>query len=304
MNDFSPEEHRYDFVYLYDVRDGNPNGDPDADNQPRIDPETMQGLITDVCLKRKVRNFVHAKRKDTTGFDVYVQDGAVLNDLSDEVAATVAAKHTDATSGESKKKKGAEKRDMTTANRDAMCARFYDIRTFGAVLNTGADASKGGQVRGPIQLTFGRSEDPITILEHSITRCAVTKKEDEHKERTMGRKHTVPYALYRTHGFVTPSFAHVTKFSGDDLGLFFEALGNMFEIDRSAARGLMSAQGLYVFEHTSPLGNAPAHRLFKSIDITRRDDDPPRDFGAYVVKAPPPGPLADFPGVTLHVLPV
>lgn len=265
-------EKRYDFVFLFDVKDGNPNGDPDAGNLPRIDPETGQGLVTDVCLKRKVRNFVQmVKENDTATYDIFVREKAILNDLIDEAHQQDNVKD----------KKGKEK---TESARQYMCKRYYDIRTFGAVLSTGKNA---GQVRGPIQLTFARSIEPIIPLEHSITRMAVTDEKDASEtgdNRTMGRKFTVPYGLYRCHGFVSANFAKQTGFSSDDLELFWQALINMFDHDHSAARGQMNARGLYVFEHINNLGNAAADSLFKRITIAKKDGiDVTREFEDYVV---------------------
>lgn len=274
-------EKRYDFVFLFDVKDGNPNGDPDAGNLPRIDPETGQGLVTDVCLKRKVRNFVQmVKENDTATYDIFVREKAILNDLIDEAHQQDNVKD----------KKDKEK---TESARQYMCKRYYDIRTFGAVLSTGKNA---GQVRGPIQLTFARSIDPIITLEHTITRIAPAKEveapnsDDSEEEKMskergrMGRKFTVPYGLYRCHGFVSANFAKQTGFSSDDLELFWQALINMFDHDHSAARGQMNARGLYVFEHINNLGNAAADSLFKRITIAKKDGiDVTREFEDYVV---------------------
>lgn len=267
--------NRYDFVFLFDVEDGNPNGDPDAGNLPRIDPETGHGIVTDVCLKRKLRNFVLIAKGEQPGFDIFVKEKAVLNDL-------IAGAHKDDSV------KGKEKGEKTEAARQVMCRRFFDVRTFGAVMSTGENA---GQVRGPVQLTFSRSVDPIVPLEHSITRMAVATAEEALKQegdnRTMGRKSTVPYGLYVCRGFVSPSLAageKGTKMSAEDLELVFDGLLQMFEHDRSAARGLMSARGLYIFKHESKLGNAPAHKLFDRITIRRRDEErPARSFGDYEV---------------------
>lgn len=255
-------EKRYDFVFLFDVQDGNPNGDPDAGNLPRIDPETGMGLVTDVCLKRKVRNFVQLikdSEEDRKHNDIFAREKAILNDL-------IADAHQQ--EGVKDKPKGKEK---TESARHYMCNRYYDIRTFGAVLTTGENA---GQVRGPIQLTFSRSIDPIITLEHSITRMAVTNEKDASEtgdNRTMGRKFTVPYGLYRCYGFVSAHFAKQTGFSEEDLELFWQALINMFDHDHSAARGQMNARGLYVFEHSSSLGDAPSDSLFKRIQVAKKD---------------------------------
>ena len=261
--------NRIDFIYIFDVQDGNPNGDPDAGNLPRIDAETGMGLVTDVCLKRKVRNYVQVAKGLSEGYDIFIKEKAILNSEIDKA-------HDDE---EVKKAK-----DKTAAARLFMCKNYYDIRTFGAVMSTGKNA---GQVRGPIQFTFARSVDPIATAEHSITRMAVATENEAEKQngdnRTMGRKATVPYGLYVCHGFISDSLAKQTGFSEEDLQLFFEALKNMFDVDRSAARGLMSAQKLIVFRHDSILGNAPANKLFDLVKIEKNTDNPPRAFGDYTV---------------------
>jgi CRISPR-associated protein Csd2 len=271
--------HRYDFVLLFDVKDGNPNGDPDAGNMPRIDDEDGRGLVTDVALKRKLRNYVGMVKEEQPPYEIYVKEKAVLN--NQHKRAYVAIGREDALEGDTKKRKGG---DAVEDARKWMCANFFDVRTFGAVMSTGVNC---GQVRGPVQLTFARSIDPVRAQEHSITRMAVaTEAEAEKQEgdnRTMGRKHTVPYGLYRSHGFVSSFLAKQTGFSEDDLELFFQALCQMFEHDRSAARGEMATRGLYVFKHASELGNAPAHALFDRLTVQRNGDDVPRDFGAYSV---------------------
>lgn len=263
-------EKRYDFVFLFDVQDGNPNGDPDAGNLPRIDPETGMGLVTDVCLKRKVRNFVQMTQSGEH-HDIFIREKGILNNLIDEAH-------------EQENVKTKEKGDKTEAARQYMCKRYYDIRTFGAVMTTGKNA---GQVRGPVQLTFSRSIDPIITLEHSITRMAVTNEKDASEtgdNRTMGRKFTVPYGLYRCHGFVSAHFAKQTGFSDQDLELFWQALINMFDHDHSAARGQMNARGLYVFEHGNSLGDAPADNLFKRIRVAKKEGtDIARSFDDYTV---------------------
>ncbi len=262
-------KNRIDFVYMFDVQDGNPNGDPDAGNLPRVDAETGMGLVTDVCLKRKVRNYVQVAKNLGDGYDIFIKEKAVLNTLIDKA-------HDDAEVKSAK--------DKTEAARRFMCKNYFDIRTFGAVMSTGKNA---GQVRGPIQLTFARSVDPVETSEHSITRMAVaTEKEADKQEggnRTMGRKATVPYGLYVCHGFISANLARQTGFSEDDLALFWEALKNMFDIDRSAARGLMSAQKLIVFKHDSMLGNAPANKLFDLVTVTKICDGAPRSFKDYSV---------------------
>ncbi|NMQ21182.1 type I-C CRISPR-associated protein Cas7/Csd2 [Candidatus Competibacter phosphatis] len=275
----NPIKNRCDFVLLFDVIDGNPNGDPDAGNMPRMDPQTGHGLVTDVCLKRKVRNYIGLKQGEQPPFEIYVKEKAVLNRQHERAYAALGF----ALSGESGKRKGSG--DEVEKARVWMCSNFYDVRTFGAVMSTGVNC---GQVRGPVQLTFARSMDPITPAEHSITRMAVaTEKEAEAQQgdnRTMGRKFTVPYGLYRAHGFISAHLAAQTGFSDGDLGLLWEALGNMFEHDHSAARGQMTTRGLYVFQHDSALGNAPAHRLFERITVNLRDpDNTPRAFDDYTV---------------------
>lgn len=265
-------KNRYDFILFFDVQDGNPNGDPDAGNLPRVDAETGLGLVTDVCLKRKVRNFVQLTQGDKAGYDIFIKEKAVLNTLIDEAHEQDVVK--------SKTKKG----DQTEAARAWMCQQYFDIRTFGAVMSTGKNA---GQVRGPVQLTFARSVDPIVALEHSITRMAVATEQEAEKQqgdnRTMGRKYTVPYALYRAHGFISPHLANQTGFSEDDLALFWNALRNMFDHDHSAARGLMATRKLIVFKHDSALGNAPAHELFEMAPNPTLKDPakPPRAFADY-----------------------
>ena len=342
-------QNRYDFVLLFDVKDGNPNGDPDAGNLPRLDPETGRGLVTDVCLKRKVRNYVAMKHEYKRPHDIYVKEGAVLGrahviafkelgfelgeDISLQVPEDLVAslgelalpegleltadeeggtkmnvsgvldkkevqqwiKETELTKPVktflSKTLRDAKARkptrEETESGRGKMCETFYDIRTFGAVLSL-KSAPNCGQVRGPVQMTFARSVDPVVALEHSITRMAVATEAESEKQsggnRTMGRKHTVPYGLYVAHGFVSSHLAAQTGFSDDDLNLLWEALANMFEHDRSAARGEMATRGLYVFKHNSQLGNAHAHSLFARIQPKLKAGvTVPRDFSDYVV---------------------
>ncbi|MEF3193357.1 MAG: type I-C CRISPR-associated protein Cas7/Csd2 [Halothiobacillaceae bacterium] len=278
-------QNRYDFVLLFDVKDGNPNGDPDAGNLPRVDAESGHGLVTDVALKRKVRNFVAMKYaadqdgQDGKGdlarnrFEIYVREKAVLNRQHQRAYAAY-----DLTPEAKKLPKNEQDARRV---RGWMCKNFYDIRTFGAVMTTEVNA---GQVRGPVQLTFARSIDPVVTSEHSITRMAVTNEADLEKERTMGRKFTIPYGLYRAHGFVSAHLAGETGFDEDDLDLLWEALRNMFEHDRSAARGEMNTRGLFVFKHDSPLGNAPAHALFDRIRVQRKPGvETPRSFEDYEV---------------------
>jgi CRISPR-associated protein Csd2 len=262
-------KNRIDFVYIFDVQDGNPNGDPDAGNLPRVDAETGMGLVTDVCLKRKVRNYVQVAKECAAGYDIFIKEKAVLNTLID-------AAHEENTVKTAS--------DKTSAARDLMCKKYFDIRTFGAVMSTGKNA---GQVRGPIQFTFARSVDPIATMEHSITRMAVATEKEAEKQagdnRTMGRKATVPYGLYVCHGFISANLAQQTGFSEEDLALFWDALKNMFDVDRSATRGLMSAQKLIVFKHESVLGNAPANKLFDLVKIEKVCDGAPRKFEDYKV---------------------
>lgn len=291
--------NRYDFVLLFDVKDGNPNGDPDAGNLPRLDAETGHGLVTDVSLKRKVRNFVGLVNGEQPPYEIYVKEKAILN--NQHKRAYVGIGREDLLAGDNKKRKGG---DAVDDARNWMCANFYDVRTFGAVMSTGVNC---GQVRGPVQLTFARSIDPIIAQEHSITRMAVaTEAEAEKQEgdnRTMGRKHTVPYGLYQTHGFVSAFLAKQTGFSEDDLKLLWQALTQMFEHDRSAARGEMATRGLYVFKHDSELGNAPAHQLFDLIRVEpKQEHGPARSIIDYTIIAPPPGRLQQYPGVELQVL--
>lgn len=265
-------KNRFDFVYLFDVQDGNPNGDPDAGNLPRIDAETGMGLVTDVCLKRKVRNYVQVAKECSTGYDIFIKEKAVLNTLIDKA-------HDDETACN---KTGGDKIE---AARRFMCRNYFDIRTFGAVMSTGKNA---GQVRGPIQFTFARSIDSVSPCEFSITRMAVATEKEAEKQngdnRTMGRKATVPYGLYLCHGFVSANLARQTGFDEADMELFWEALKNMFDVDRSAARGLMSAQKLIVFKHDSVLGNAPANKLFDLVKVERKNTSKPaRSFNDYTV---------------------
>jgi CRISPR-associated protein Csd2 len=266
--------NRYEFALLFDVQNGNPNGDPDAGNMPRFDPETGHGLVTDVCLKRKIRNFVALAKEGAEGFNIYIQEKAVLNQTHE-----VAYKKCELKPQTKKLPKKIEDARKITG---WMCANFYDIRGFGAVMATEINC---GQVRGPVQLAFARSVDPVMSQEVSITRMAVTNEKDLEKERTMGRKHIVPYGLYVAHGFISAPLAEKTGFSDDDLELLWNALINMFEHDRSAARGMMSSQKLFVFKHKDKLGNAPAHKLFDLIDIQRNDrtEGPARSFKDYKV---------------------
>jgi CRISPR-associated protein Csd2 len=266
--------NRYDFVYLFDCKDGNPNGDPDSANAPRIDPQDMRGLVSDVCLKRKIRNFALLAKGGTAPFDIFVQQGSVLNEKIQEAHKSL-GQEVDA-----KNKKAT--RDQVKNAREVMCKRYYDVRAFGAVMSTGANA---GQVRGPVQLTFSRSIDPILPLDVSITRMAVTDaKENDSPNQTMGRKNLIPYGLYRCHGFISAHLARETGFDADDLELLWQSLIQMFDHDRSASRGTMSPRALVVFKHESALGNAPAHKLFERVVVTRKSTvDVARDFNDYQV---------------------
>ena len=292
--------NRYDFVYLFDVNNGNPNGDPDAGNLPRLDPETNQGLVTDVCLKRKVRNFVELAKGDESGYAIYVQEGALLNEQHRKAYQVV---RPDDEKVETGKKLSPQSDEEMDALRGFMCNNFFDVRTFGAVMSTGINC---GQVRGPVQMTFARSIEPIVPLEMSITRmAATTEKEKAEREktseendgdertehRTMGRKHIVPYGLYRAHGFVSAKLAERTGFSPDDLDVLWNALTQMFEHDHSAARGEMVAHRLIAFKHSSALGNAPAHRLFDRVRVQRTEANdsegsspPARGFADYRIE--------------------
>ena len=358
----NPINNRYDFVLLFDVNDGNPNGDPDAGNLPRVDPETGNGLVTDVCLKRKVRNFVQLAENCRKGFDIYVKEKAVLGrahvaafkelgiDLGEELATSIPddvfnwldesglpeglsisaddendtfklAVAADADKKEirewlNESKPSKEVKDLITTvlkdaksrkptadeveqGRDKMCQNFYDIRTFGGVLSL-KSAPNCGQVRGPVQMTFSRSINQVVPLEHSITRMAVATEAEAEKQqgdnRTMGRKFTIPYGLYRCHGFISAPLAAQTGFSENDLSLFWQAIINMFEHDHSAARGQMVTRKLIVFKHDSALGNAPSHKLFDMVTVVNQKQ-PPRDFGDYIVSVPGP---SDMPqGVTI-----
>ena len=313
--------NRYDFALIFDVRDGNPNGDPDAGNMPRLDAETGHGLVTDVALKRKVRNFValvkdQDMREPEAGqkrFEIYVREKAILNHQNQRAYAALkldaveapaeataeaeaAAEDADTKKKPAKKEKRKGSAEDVSKARDWMCQNFFDVRTFGAVMSLGINC---GQVRGPVQLTFARSVEPVVALEHSITRMAVATEGEAEKQqgdnRTMGRKHTVPYGVYVAHGFVSSFLAKQTGFGEDDLELLWQALSQMFEHDRSAARGEMATRGLYVFKHNSELGDAPAHALFERIQI-KKTVDVPRSFNDYAITVN----TTDLPaGVTL-----
>ena len=276
----NPIRNRYEFVILFDVKNGNPNGDPDAGNMPRIDPETGLGIVTDVCLKRKIRNYVETVKEDQPGYRIYIKDNVPLN-VSDQGAYQ-------ALGIDPKKISKKDDPDIDRKIRDYMCGQYYDIRTFGAVMTTFVKAALNcGQVRGPVQIGFARSIDPIVPQEITITRVAITTEEDAQKKGTeMGRKHIVPYALYRAEGFVSANLARrFTGFSEEDLSLLWEAIINMFENDRSAARGEMAVRELIVFRHDSELGNAPAYKLFDTVHVERKNKSvPARDYSDYALE--------------------
>lgn len=283
-------QNRYEFVFFFDVTNGNPNGDPDAGNMPRLDPESSKGLVTDVCLKRKIRNFVELVNENQAGYEIYVKEKSVLNLQNKRAYEALDIEF------EAKKlpKDEAKARDITAW----MCKNFFDIRTFGAVMTTEVNS---GQVRGPVQLAFAQSIDPIVPLEISITRMAVTNEKDLEKERTMGRKYIVPYALYRVHGFVSANLAAKTGFSDEDLQQLWNALKLMFEHDRSAARGEMAARKLIVFKHDSALGNEPAHKLFEAVKVKRihgESGTPAAAFSDYAISVDEDG----LKGVTVEKL--
>ncbi len=260
-------KRRIDFIYMFDVQDGNPNGDPDAGNLPRVDFETDKGLVTDVCIKRKIRNYVDVVKSGIEGYDIFIREGAVLNTVVDKIYETPAVKN-------------ADKNQKKVSVKNALCEKYYDIRTFGAVI---ASKEKQGQVRGPVQLTFARSVDSVRVYDHTITCMSVTEA-DKEKEHSMGRKATVPYGLYVAHGFISANLAKQTGFSEEDLELFWNALENMFDLDRSAARGLMAARKLIIFEHETELGNARADKLFDTVTVSKKNEVTiPRSFLDYDV---------------------
>lgn len=289
-------KNRIDFVYMFDVQDGNPNGDPDAGNLPRVDAETGKGLVTDVCLKRKVRNYVQIAKAGVSGDDILVKSKEISGEevfINGEIRKMYQEEL-----GIELKTKDKAPADKVAAGRMAMCQRFYDVRTFGAVLSTGANA---GQVRGAVQMTFARSIDSIVSAEHALTVCAARDEDKAYDAQVgiQGRKATVPYGLYVCHGFVSANLAQQTGFSEEDLAIFFEALKNMFDHDRSAARGLMSAQKLIVFKHESPLGNAPANQLFNLVQVTKKEGVVvPRSFRDYEVTVS----ACPFQGVSVEEL--
>ncbi len=274
-------KNRYDFVILFDVENGNPNGDPDAGNMPRIDPETGYGLVTDVCLKRKIRSYVETVKEDAPGYRIYVKAGVPLNRSDKEACEYVGAKPEDL--------KAAKKKDdkLDEKIRDYMCSNFYDIRTFGAVMTTFTKGALNcGQVRGPVQLGFSRSVDPILPQEITITRVAITTEADaERKDTEMGRKYIVPYGLYRCEGYVSANLARkTTGFSEEDLNLLWQSILNMFEEDHSAARGKMAVRELIIFKHDSELGNAPSHKLFDLVKVAHKEGvTAPRAYSDYTV---------------------
>ncbi|HDL5699327.1 TPA: type I-C CRISPR-associated protein Cas7/Csd2 [Mannheimia haemolytica] len=283
-------QNRYEFVFFFDVTNGNPNGDPDAGNMPRLDPETSKGLVTDVCLKRKIRNFIEMSYENEAGYEIYVKEKSVLN-LQNKRAYEALGIESEA---KRLPKDEAKAREITAW----MCKNFFDIRTFGAVMTTEVNS---GQVRGPVQLAFAQSIDPIIPLEVSITRMAVTNEKDLEKERTMGRKYIVPYALYRVHGFISAKLAEKTGFSDEDVQKLWQALQLMFEHDRSAARGEMVARKLVVFKHDSELGNQPAHKLFDSVKVERingEKDTPAKGYDDYRISVQAEG----LNGVTVEEL--
>ena len=270
-------QNRYEFVYFFDVTNGNPNGDPDAGNMPRLDPESSRGLVTDVCLKRKIRNFIEVTCENAPGYEIYVKEKSVLNLQNKRAYEAIGIEPN--TKDKKLPKDEAKARAITAW----MCNNFFDIRSFGAVMTTEVNS---GQVRGPVQLAFAQSLDPIVPLEVSITRMAVTNEKDLDKERTMGRKHIVPYALYRMHGFISANLAAKTGFSDDDLAKLWQALTLMFEHDRSAARGEMAARKLIAFKHDSALGSQPAHKLFDAVKVERVNGEsgtPASGFGDYKI---------------------
>lgn len=286
---FEPIKNRYDFVILFDVENGNPNGDPDAGNMPRIDPETGYGLVTDVCLKRKIRNYVETVKENDENYRIYIKDTVPLNRSDADAIKAL---------GISEDLKAAKKSDpdIDRRLRNYMCEHYYDIRTFGAVMTTFVKGALNcGQVRGPVQLSFARSVDTIIPQEVTITRVAITTEADAEKKGTeMGRKYIVPYALYRAEGYVSANLARkTTGFSEDDLQLLWEAILNMFENDHSAARGKMAVRELIVFKHSSELGNAPAYKLFDAVTVQRKDPTTParsyRDYAVTVSDALPEG---------------
>ena len=282
-------KNRYEFVVLFDVENGNPNGDPDSGNMPRIDPESGLGLVTDVCLKRKIRNYVEMVKEDIKGYKIYIKEDVPLNRSDRGACESVGIKETeDKKITEALKKLKKSDADVDIKLRDYMCDNFYDIRTFGAVMTTFVKASLNcGQVRGPVQLGFARSIDPIISQEVTITRVAITTEKDaENKTTEMGRKNIVPYGLYRVEGYISANLARkVTGFSEDDLDLLWEAIINMFENDHSAARGKMAVRELIVFKHSKELGDCPAYKLFEAAEVTKKkESEYPRKYQDYIIQ--------------------
>lgn len=288
-----PIKNRYEFVVLFDVENGNPNGDPDAGNMPRVDPETGLGIVTDVCLKRKIRNYVETVKEDQPGYRIYIKDGVPLNRSDNEGFLAVDIPNASGIKPDELKKaikaKKADGMDVDLIVKDWMCQNFYDIRTFGAVMTTMVKGALNcGQVRGPIQLGFARSIEPVVPQEVTITRVAITTEADAEKKGTeMGRKYIVPYGLYRCEGYVSANLARkTTGFSEDDLQLLWDAIYNMFEYDHSAARGKMAVRELIIFKHDSELGCAPAWKLFETVKVARVNPDdtmPARSYQDYTV---------------------
>ncbi|MBS6196696.1 MAG: type I-C CRISPR-associated protein Cas7/Csd2 [Clostridiales bacterium] len=282
-------KNRYEFVVLFDVENGNPNGDPDAGNMPRIDPESGLGLVTDVCLKRKIRNYIETVKEDAKGFQIYIREDVPLNRSDREACQSIGIKETDDKKvTEALKKLKKNDKDTDAKLKDYMCQNFFDIRTFGAVMTTFVKASLNcGQVRGPVQLGFARSIDPIISQEVTITRVAITTESDaENKSTEMGRKSIVPYGLYRVEGYISANLARkVTGFTEEDLELLWEAIINMFEHDHSAARGKMAVRELIVFKHSKELGDCPAYKLFDAVEVRKKEEvEYPRKYQDYIVE--------------------
>ncbi|RGO23970.1 type I-C CRISPR-associated protein Cas7/Csd2 [Dorea sp. OM02-2LB] len=282
-------KNRYEFVVLFDVENGNPNGDPDSGNMPRIDPESGLGLVTDVCLKRKIRNYVETVKEDAKGYKIYIKEDVPLNRSDREACESLGITETeDKKVTEALKKLKKTDKDVDIKLRDYMCDNFYDIRTFGAVMTTFVKASLNcGQVRGPVQLGFARSIDPIISQEVTITRVAITTEKDaENKSTEMGRKNIVPYGLYRVEGYISANLARkVTGFSEEDLDLLWEAIINMFENDHSAARGKMAVRELIVFKHSKELGDCPAYKLFDAVEVKKKEEvEYPRKYQDYTIQ--------------------
>jgi|WetSurMetagenome_2_1015567.scaffolds.fasta_scaffold164486_1 CRISPR-associated protein Csd2 len=308
-----PIKNRYEFLYLFDVENGNPNGDPDAGNMPRIDPETSIGIITDVCLKRKIRNYICIRKEEKPPFDIFVKDGVILNQQIEkayEMSDGVKKALEDWKKWEKDKKKVEKpKKHYEDVAKDWMCSNFFDVRAFGAVMSTGSKGEEGeskirktaGQVRGPVQINFSKSVEQIYPMNYSLSVCAARSEENEDQKGLGPRKGIVHYGLYRAEGYVSAHLGQQTGFSEDDLALLWEALKNMFDHDHSAARGKMCARRLYVFKHDTPLGNAPAHKLFELVKVKPCEGKPSRSFTDYEsgLSAPADGPIPGFTGVTM-----